>query len=204
MSVDEKRLELADVRKRLEGERGQELWRSLDELAGTEEFDELLHREFPREAASWPEGVDRRRFLQVMGASLALGGLTACTKQPAERIVPYINQPEILVPGKRSTSRPTSSTAAMPPACWSRATWAARPRSRGTPSTRPEPEPQTFSAQASVLGLYDPDRSQVVHQRGRAKSVAGCLSSPRLMKREVEALQRLSGGVRPADSHSRP
>ena len=65
MSVNEKRLELVDVRKRLDGERGRELWRSLDELAQTEEFTELLHREFPREAASWPEGVDRRRFLQV-------------------------------------------------------------------------------------------------------------------------------------------
>ena len=93
MSVSDKRLELADVRQRLEGERGQELWRSLDELAQTPEFEEMLHREFPREAASWPEGVDRRRFLQVMGASLALGGLTACTKQPPERIVPYVDQP---------------------------------------------------------------------------------------------------------------
>jgi hypothetical protein len=35
-----------------------------------------------------------------MGASLASAGLNACTRQPAEKIVPYIRAPEGLVPGK--------------------------------------------------------------------------------------------------------
>src|SRR5262245_31409185 len=58
-------------------------WRSLEELANSEEFDEWLHREFPNNASEWTSDVGRRTFLKLMGASLALGGLTACTRQPA-------------------------------------------------------------------------------------------------------------------------
>ncbi len=64
--------------------RGRDYWRSLEELAETEEFGDLLEREFPRQAAVWTDGPERRKFLKLMGASLALGGLTACTRQPPE------------------------------------------------------------------------------------------------------------------------
>src|ERR687890_326041 len=90
------------VRSRLEKKRGREFWQSLEELAGTEEFEELLHREFPQHAAEWDEGTDRRTFLKLMGASLALAGLTGagCSYQPPETIVPYVTPPDGLVPGK--------------------------------------------------------------------------------------------------------
>ena len=81
-----------------------EYWRSLDELAATPEFQDLLEREFPRQAVGWGEDEDpgegRRNFLKLMGASLALGGLAACTRQPTEHITPYIQQPEELIPGR--------------------------------------------------------------------------------------------------------
>src|SRR6266545_7483620 len=51
-------------------------------------------------AAGLPEGLDRRDLLKFMGASLALAGVTACTRQPDEAIVPYVRQPEEIVPGK--------------------------------------------------------------------------------------------------------
>ena len=60
-------------------------WRSLEELAGTPEFKDRLHREFPRHAAVWDESFDRRKFLTAAGASLGMAGLTACTKQPSDR-----------------------------------------------------------------------------------------------------------------------
>src|ERR687896_1702494 len=82
-----------EARKRLEGAQGRDYWRSLEELAGTEEFEELLHREFPRHASEWDEGSDRRTFLKLMGASLALAGLTGCSSQPPETIVPYVRNP---------------------------------------------------------------------------------------------------------------
>jgi molybdopterin-containing oxidoreductase family iron-sulfur binding subunit len=93
-------LDLASIRARLGGARGREYWRSLEELAGSEAFDDLLEREFPRHASAWHEGSDRRKFLKLMGASLALAGLTGCTTQPTEQILPYVQAPEEIVPGK--------------------------------------------------------------------------------------------------------
>src|SRR5712691_5434927 len=60
---------------------GKQYWRSLEELADTDEFQELLHREFPEQATEWSDPVGRRKFLKLMGASFALAGLTACTRQ---------------------------------------------------------------------------------------------------------------------------
>ncbi|HEY9508363.1 MAG TPA: TAT-variant-translocated molybdopterin oxidoreductase, partial [Verrucomicrobiae bacterium] len=74
-------LDLAAIRARLNGAHGQQYWRSLDEVANTPEFEEMLHREFPDHASEWIEGVSRRSFLKLAAASLALAGLTACTKQ---------------------------------------------------------------------------------------------------------------------------
>ena len=79
---------------------GRVYWRSLGELADTLEFREYLHREFPEQASEWNDPKGRRQFLKLMSASLALAGVGACTKQPTEEIVPYVRQPEDLVPGR--------------------------------------------------------------------------------------------------------
>src|SRR5215467_11346785 len=82
--------------------RGPRYWRSLEELADTDEFRALMQREFPEQAAVWPSALSRRQFLSVMGASLALAGLSGCSVRPAPpgQIVPYVRAPEELVPGK--------------------------------------------------------------------------------------------------------
>src|ERR1700721_3496071 len=104
MSDLRKKLDIAAVRARLDGTRGRDYWRSLDALAATPEFQDLLVREFPQQAIGWEKDENasegRRNFLKLMGASLALGGLTACTRQPTEFITPYIQQPEELIPGR--------------------------------------------------------------------------------------------------------
>src|SRR2546427_4978469 len=92
--------DLAAVRERLRSRRGPRYWRSLEEVARTKEFVEFLHREFPARAAEFFESLSRRDFLKLMGASLAMSGLTACTRQPAEKIVPYVKQSEDIGPGK--------------------------------------------------------------------------------------------------------
>src|SRR4051812_49493155 len=56
--------------------------------------------EFAPGASEWTEGLSRREFLRLAGATLAVAGFSSCTKQPAERIVPYVKQPEIVIPGK--------------------------------------------------------------------------------------------------------
>ena len=82
--------------------------------------------------------LDRRHFLKLMGASLALAGLGACTRQPEERIVPYVEQPErararrAALLRHRDAARTASASGSSP-----RATRGGRPRSRAIPSTRP-------------------------------------------------------------------
>src|SRR5712692_5438435 len=71
-----------------------EYWRSLDELADSRVFEEFVRREFPQQAEEWDDPLERRTFLKLMGASLALAGLSGCVIQPPEKIIPYVKQPE--------------------------------------------------------------------------------------------------------------
>src|SRR5215475_10600002 len=81
-TLDTSRVDLASIRERLASSRGREYWRCLEELSESEEFHELLKQEFPQQSAGWFEGVSRRDFLRLMGASLALAGLNACRATP--------------------------------------------------------------------------------------------------------------------------
>src|ERR1017187_8557629 len=98
------KLDLESVRAQIEEaadqEAGPEYWRSLEELAGSPAFQEALHREFPKGASEWVDSVSRRGFLKVMGASMALAGMTGCVRLPLEPIVPYVRQPEEVIPGR--------------------------------------------------------------------------------------------------------
>ena len=78
LTPDTARLDLASIRERLASSRGQEYWRCLEELAESEGFHKFLKEEFPQQAAGWFDGVSRRDFLRLMGASLALAGLNGC------------------------------------------------------------------------------------------------------------------------------
>src|SRR5258705_10038969 len=76
-------MDLAAVRAKLQSKTGKQYWRTLEELAGDPEFEELLHREFPRQAPSeWDDSVDRRDFLKLMAASLAFAGLSGWGRTP--------------------------------------------------------------------------------------------------------------------------
>src|SRR5947209_6714620 len=160
------RLDLAAIRAKLDGERGQHYWRSLEEVADTEEFKQLLHREFPPGASEWLDGLSRRSFLKMAAASLALAGLTACTKQPTHQILPYVKQPEELVPGE-----PLFYATAM--LLGGYATGVLVKNREGHPvkiEGNPEHPASLGSSsiwmQASILDLYDPDRSQAVVHEG--------------------------------------
>jgi len=139
-----------------------EMWRSLEELAGKPEVREMMHREFPKGASEWIDAVSRRGFLKLMGSSLALAGMTACTRQPLEPIVPYVRQPEGLVPGKPMSYATafTLSGYATPLLVTSREF---RPiKIEGNPDHQASLGGTDVFAQASILDLYDPDRSQNV------------------------------------------
>ena len=169
------KLDLKRVRAVLAGARGRDYWRSLEDLAATSEFHEMLHREFPRQASEWPEedAAGRRHFLKLMGASLALAGLAACTRQPTEFIVPYVRQPEEIVPGKPLFYATAMTVGGL-------ATGLLVESHEGRP-TKVEGNPEhpaslgacDIYSQASVLGLYDPDRSQALTYQGEIRSWAG-------------------------------
>ncbi len=192
---DSARLDLAAVRERLRAKKGPEFWRSLDELAATPAFQDLLHREFPRHASEWTDGVSRRRFLQLASASLALAGLTGCTKQPLEQIVPYVRQPEYLIPG-----RPLYFATALILGGYATGVLAESHQGRPTKIEGNPDHPASLGAtdvfaQASVLTLYDPERSQSILRSGRPGGTWGGFVGE--MSATLRALQALNGrGVR--------
>src|SRR2546422_6159180 len=94
------RNDLESARERLSRSRGREFWRSLEELSGDPAFQDLLHREFPRHASEWEEGLDRRRFLQLAAAWLALAGLSAATRHPPEPSGPSLKRRGRTGPGR--------------------------------------------------------------------------------------------------------
>jgi MoCo/4Fe-4S cofactor protein with predicted Tat translocation signal len=176
---------------RLRGTRGQEFWRSLEELAGGPEFEETLAREFPEQAAVWPEGVDRRRFLQLSSASLALAGLTGCTKQPPEKIVPYVTQPEELVPGKPIYFASAFELDGYANGVLVESHMGRPTKIEGNPEHPASLGATDLFAQASVLSMYDPDRSQSVRHLNRIRTWQAFLEDTR---RALSALDALGGG----------
>jgi molybdopterin-containing oxidoreductase family iron-sulfur binding subunit len=183
-------LDLEAVRERLRTKKGPEFWRSLDELAATPEFQDLLQRELPRHAAEWTDGVSRRRFLQLASASLALAGLTGCTKQPAETIVPYVRQPEQVIPGK-----PLYFATALTLGGYANGVLAESHLGRPTKIEGNPDHPASLGAtdlfsQAAVLTLYDPERSQSMLRAGRPGTWGGFVGQ---MSASMRALQALGG-----------
>src|SRR5580765_3933232 len=144
-------------------------WRSLAQIEDLPEYRAALEREFPEGASELPEGITRRDMIMLLGASLSLAGAAGC-RRPVEEIVPYVTAPEEIVPGI-----PRYYATTMP---FRRSAYGlivesheGRPtKIEGNPS-----HPSTLGAsssrvQASVLSLYDPDRSQSVTLQGAQKS----------------------------------
>src|SRR5262249_30312329 len=160
-------LDLATIRARLASARGQQYWRSLEELSDTAEFRELLQREFPRQASVWLDLVSRRGFLQLMGAALALAGLSACTRQPPEKIVPYVKAPEELLPGKPQFYATAVLLGGFAQGVLVESHMGRPTKIEGNPQHPASLGATDAFAQAAVLTLYDPDRAQVVINAGR-------------------------------------
>ena len=161
--MEEKKLTLSEFRKRV-GD-SPDVWRSLEELSRGDEFEDFVRDEFPRQALALDMGVDRRDFMKLMSASLAMAGLAACT-QPNRELIPYVSQPENLIPGK-----PVYFASAMPHGGYARGILVESHMNRPTKIEGNPDHPASLGAtdaqtQASILGLYDPERSQVVRHIG--------------------------------------
>ncbi len=163
-------LDLETARARIAETNGPEYWRSLEELAGSAEFQEMMHREFPKGASEWLDSVSRRGFLKLMGASLAMAGMTACTKQPLEPIVPYVKQPEEIIPG-----RPLFYATAFTLGGYASPVLVESHLYRPTKIEGNDQHPASLGgtdifAQASILDMYDPDRSQTITYLGEVRT----------------------------------
>jgi MoCo/4Fe-4S cofactor protein with predicted Tat translocation signal len=186
-----KKLDLADVRARIDHatahdaglsekeKTGPEYWRSLEELAATDAFKEALHREFPKHASEWLDTVSRRGFLKVMGASLGLAGMTGCVRLPLEPIVPYVRQPENVIPGK-----PQYYATAVTLGGYASPVLVESHLGRPTKIEGNDLHPASLGGtdiftQAAILGLYDPDRSQSVMSMGDQRSWQSFMSAIR-------------------------
>ncbi|QEA39572.1 4Fe-4S dicluster domain-containing protein [Pistricoccus aurantiacus] len=163
------------IRQELDGQRGADYWRSVEELAEDPAFTAFLEGEFPSHRGLWAAPIDRRRVLKLMAASLALGGLTACDSQPQERLVPYVNLPEGLVPGMPRYYATSHLIDGYAQGLLAQSREGRPIKLEGNPE-----HPATLGAcdslsQASILSLYDPDRQGAVTHKNKTSSFSAFL-----------------------------
>ena len=189
-----KQLDLASVKAQIEQTTGPEYWRSLEELAGSEEFQEMLHREFPKGASEWLDSFSRRGFLQTMGASLALAGLTGCTRMPVTEIVPYVKQPENVIPGKPKYYATAFTLGGYASPVLVESHMFRPTKIEGNPEHPASLGGTDIYAQASILDLYDPDRAQNITYMGDVRSWSAFMDA---VKGPMNVQQSMAGsGVR--------
>ena len=182
---------LTGVQPNSAGSSGRDYWRSLDELADTEEFRELLVREFPQQASEMTNPVSRRNFLKLMGASLAFGGLTSCTIQPTEKIVPFVRAPEDIIPGRPLFYATSISVGGIATGILVESHMGRPTKIEGNPEHPASQGATDAITQASILNLYDPDRSKVVKNAGRISTWGNFLQA---LNQALE-VQRLKKGA---------
>ena len=193
-----RRFDIDALRAKLATQKGPYLWRSLEQVAETPEFQDWVDHEFAvgedDQASSWKDPINRRRLLQLLGASIGLAGLTACTRQPAEKIVPYVTPPEEITPGKplffaTALMQQGYATGVLVESHMGRPT-----KIEGNPDHPASLGSTDVYSQAAVLTFYDPDRSQSVLHRGRGSSWANFLAE--LAQVRAKAQETKGAGLR--------
>lgn len=169
MQAPEKKLNLNAIRAKLDGKRGEAYFKSLEDVAETPEFQSWIEDEFPNRSSLME--VDRRDFLKVMGASMALAGLAGCRSLvlPNDEAVPYVTAPEDITPGKAlwfATAIPHngSSLGVLVESHEGRPT-----KIEGNPDHASSKGKTDSFAQAELLNLYDPGR-MVFCKKGELES----------------------------------
>lgn len=204
------------LRAQLAGAHGPRFWRALEELAGQPAGRRRLREAFPQLSQLEPS-LDRRGFLKLLGASLAMAGLAACSGPPQEQIVPWVQQPEGMSPSLpqfyATTLRHGNDVAGVLVE-----THQGRPsKIEGNPKHPASLGATDAMLQAAVLELWDPDRSTAPRHRGAIASwddfdaeaaglaqrfgrdgrglhvLAGRIDSPTLARQRQQLLQRFPG-----------
>src|SRR6184192_2265758 len=173
-----------------------EYWRSLEELADSPVLEEFINREFPHAADEWNDPVERRTFLKLMGASLALAGLSGCVIQPPEKVIPYVKQPEEETPGRGLWFATAFSLGGIATPLLVRSNEGRPTKVEGNPDhpSNPGATATDIFSQASILTLYDPDRSQTPLYRGDTRAWTSFVAEIRgLIEKEGDGLKAKRG-----------
>src|SRR3984957_12461486 len=186
-----KQLDFATVKERIEDTTGPEYWRSLEELAGSEEFHEMMHREFPKGASEWLDDFSRRGFLKTMGASLALAGLTGCTRMPTTEIVPYVRQPENVIPGRPMFYATAFTLGGYASPILVESHMYRPTKVEGNPEHPASLGGTDVYSQASILDLYDPARAQNITYIGDVHSWGAFVEA---LRGPINAEKNMAGG----------
>ncbi|MEP7149997.1 MAG: TAT-variant-translocated molybdopterin oxidoreductase, partial [Acidobacteriota bacterium] len=154
------------MRDKILSQSGKDYWRSVDEFVDAPEFEEFVKREYPVHSEDWDNAVSRRTFVKLMGGTLALAGLSGCVIQPAEKIVPYVRPEEDLLPGRPLFFATAVSLGGVATGLLAKS-FDGRPiKVEGNPDHPGSLGATDILAQASLMDMYDPDRSQEVSFRG--------------------------------------
>src|ERR1700688_893463 len=165
-------VDISALRKAASGGETPRFWRGLDELADTAEFRNFKENEFPHGATDPEAKLDRRDLLKVMASSAAFAGLSGCTKLPTQKIVPYVRQPEEIIPGKPLFYATAVTLGGVATGVLVESHMARPTKIEGNPDHPGSLGATDAFSQASILGLYDPDRSQAEIHDGRIGSWA--------------------------------
>lgn len=158
------------LRDRILEKSGKDYWRSVEEFVDAPEFEEFVKREYPSQAEEWDDSFSRRNFIKIMGASLALAGLSGCVIQPSEKIVPYVSQPEEIIPGKALFFATAFTLGGIGVGLLAKSNEGRPTKLEGNPEHPGSLGATDVLTQASLLNMYDPDRSQEVTYRGTPKT----------------------------------
>jgi molybdopterin-containing oxidoreductase family iron-sulfur binding subunit len=202
MSAPEFSSQIAQWRQRLSQARGPFYWRSLEELASSDVFLEQARSRFPAFALAGLESLDRRRFMQLAAASMALMGLTGCGPEvkPRDR-EPYVQQPPHIIPGGRPNYYATATTLQGYGTGVLIEHRMGRPlKVEGNPDHPASLGATSAISQASILGLYDPYRAQAITRNGHIDTWEGLATEvlarrSRLLNRKGAGLALLTGTV---------
>ncbi len=170
MSSTDSKKNFALLRDKILEKNGKDYWRSVEEFADAPEFEEFVKHEYPAQAEEWDNSLSRRNFIKVMGASLALAGLSGCVIQPTERIVPYVIQPENIIPGKPLFFATAMTLGGIATGLLAKSNEGRPTKIEGNPEHPGSLGATDILAQASLLNMYDPDRSKEVLYRAEPKT----------------------------------
>ena len=181
------KLDMEAVRARLKASDGKQFWRSLGELSDSDEFVSFLEDEFPQQARPLKMEMDRRQFMMLSGASLALAGLAGCRALPQDKLVPYVSAPEELIPGIPVSYASTYTIGGYGRGILVTSNDGHPTKIEGNPDHPASLGKTDALMQGSILNLYDPDRSKNVMNLGEISTWDAFLSAARPAMRDQKA-----------------